>query len=73
MNLTKSISSEELSSSSMQSEATSIDGPLSPPAVMENQSERTFTFAHPTSINQQQVSIVDYSIVYEDIMYKYYV
>ena len=73
MNLTKSISSEELSSSSMQSDATSIDGPLSPPAVMENQSERTFTFAHPTSINQQQVSIVDYSIVYEDIMYKYYV
>ena len=51
MNLSKSISNEELSSLTMQSDMTSTDGPMSPPlpGVTENQS---FSFTHP---NQQQV------------------
>ena len=64
MNLPKSISNEELSSLTIQSDVTSTDGgPLSPPlpGVMENQS---FSFVHP---NQQQVRNLKWTVELNDI------
>lgn len=59
MDLPKSHSNDELSAISMPTELSSNSEPLSPPPViMEDQSERTFTFPNCSSSSQQQVKIL---------------